>query len=88
MWVDGEQPRSIKVIPLTLVIGSLSNYYGYGNEYSTKHIGFNEQTNGLRVRCTFWYIYLTYSAEQQRGMTKFKFCGEREHTTITFPFSI
>ena len=33
-----------------------------------KTIWFNEQTNGLHVRYDFWYIYiyLSYSAKQQR----------------------
>ena len=37
-----------------------------------KTIGFNDEINGMHVRCNFWYISLPHYAKQQREMTKFK----------------
>ena len=78
------QSRNQAFVPLGNLRNYYGYYYGYGNEYAKKKIGFNKQTNGLHVRFIFWYISLSQSAKQQREMTKFKFYGLCGHKRVNF----
>ena len=55
-----------------MLLESLSNYDGDGNENVTKQQVLISKTMNLHVRFTFWYISLPFSAKQQREMTKFE----------------
>ena len=52
-----------------------------------KTIGLISKNNSSARAFYVLYISLPCPAKQQREMTKFRFCGEREHTTVNFSFS-
>ena len=46
------------------------------------------KTKARQVRYKFQYISLPQFAKQQREMTTFNFCGDREHMMVNVLFSV
>ena len=69
-----------------LLLGSLSNDDGDGNENSKKAIGLISKTTTLHVHHAFMYISLPSLHDYNAKVPNFMFCQGREHKRTTFFF--
>ena len=69
-----------------VVLGSLSNDDGHGNENGKKAIGKISKTTTLHVHQAFLYIFLPSLHDYDVKMFTLRFCRGREHKTTTSSF--